>query len=316
MSSHVVVNVQSQANNPNKLGNSLISLNANLAFFFTSEQHAYPTLMLWLNDELQCKMGKFPLISIVSNGGGLLHLQTAIVHSAASYETYIMTTGSLLDEMGAPTLSVREDNNNNVESSEQSTATVHLIAIEDSDEDDSESIPLSQRVRSNSDDYHPRQQLLCRNIITQQLRSTLEHIVTVVFMDDTSDDDDDVDEFADIHISTPSGLEVGGSMEEIEVASTITLSDSCLTRTKFDYYGPPVHEVNTSSKEKAVDMLVNKSKREDDKLQRSLPQLSITITAPSPRSSKYQHTVDSLLVNHPSPIATNAKMKQWYINRW
>ena len=149
----------------------------------------------------------------------------------------------------------------------------------------------------------------------QQLRSTLEHIVTVVFMDDTSYDHD-VDEFADIHISTPSGLEVGGSMEEIEVTSTITLSDSCLTRAKFDYYGPPpVHEVNTSSKEKA-DMLVNKSKRGDDKLQRSLPQLSIT--APSPRSSKYQRPVDSLLDNHPSPIATNAKMNQRYqcIKQW
>ena len=209
----------------------------------------------------------------------MLHLQTAVVHSAASYsyETYIMTTGSLLDEMSVPTLSVREDNSNHVESSEQST--VHLIAIEDSDEDDSDtdSIPLPQRARSNSvDDYYPRQQLLCRNIVTQQVRSLLEHIVTVVFMDDTSDDDD-VDEFADIHISTPSGLEVGGSMEEIEVTSTITLSDSCLTRAKFDYYGPPpVHEVNTSSKEKA-DMLVNKSKRWDDKLQRSLPQLSITV---------------------------------------
>ena len=57
-------------------------------------------------------------------------------------------------------------------------------------------------------------------------------------------------------------------------------------------------------------MLVNKSKRGDDKLQRSLPQLSIT--APSPRSSKYQRPVDSLLDNHPSPIATNAKMNQRY----
>ena len=53
-----------------------------------------------------------------------------------------------------------------------------------------------------------------------------------------------------------------------------------------------------------------KSKRGDDKLLRSLPQLSIT--APSPRSSKYQRPVDSLLDNHPSPIATNAEMNHRY----
>ena len=92
-----------------------------------------------------------------------------------------------------------------------------------------------------------------------------------------------------------------------QTAKTLRLSDSCLTRTKFDYYGRLRSEY---IKEKAdVDvMLVNK--REDDKLQRSLPQLSIT--APSPRSSKYQCPVDSLLDNHPSPIATNAKINQWY----
>ena len=246
-------------------------------------------------------MGKFQSISNCSG------LQTTIVHSAASYEAYIIPTGStLLDEieMGAPTLSVREDNNNHAASSEQSKSIVHLIAIEDthSDEDD-----LLQRVRSDSlDDYYPRQQPLCRNIVTQQLRSSLEHIVTVVFMDDESNDDDVV-EFADIY-STPSGLEVGGSMEEIEVTSTITLSDSCLTRTNFGYHDPPIHEVNTS-KEKAT--MIN-GKRDDDKCQRSCLPQQLSITAPSPRSSKYQRPVDSLLVNHPSPIATNAKMKQRY----
>ena len=240
--------------------------------------------------------------SIVSN------IQTTIKsidRSSSGYETYIMPkSSSLLDEMGAPTLSV--------------LSNVHLIAMGDDGEDDFDRCTpeaLPQRIRSDSFEDYPKRQSssLCSDLVTQQLRSSLEHIVssvTVVFMDDnTSNDADDAAEYANIDISTPSGLEVGGSnMEEIDVTSTVTLGDSCLTRTKFGYDGPPPNqEINVLRKKTTV---IDDTREDDKRCQRGLLQLSIT--PPTPRSSKYQRPVDSLLVNHPSPIATHANMKQRY----
>ena len=239
------------------------------------------------------------------------NLQTTIksIDRSSGYETYIMPkSSSLLDEMGAPTQSVLSNH------AECEQSIVHLIAMGDDGDgkdDFDSSIPdaaLPRRLRSDSFEHYPKRQSssLCSDLVTQQIRSSLEHIVTVVFMDETSNDND-ADEYANIDISTPNGLEVGGSMEEIDVTSTITLSDSCLSRTKFGYDGPPMQELNILRKKTSV----IDDKREDDKRrQRGLLQLSIT--PPTPRSSRYQRPVDSLLVNHPSPIGTHANMKQRY----
>ena len=238
------------------------------------------------------------------------NLQTTIksIDRSSGYETYIMPkSSSLLDEMGAPTQSVLSNH------AECEQSIVHLIAMGDDGKDDFDSIPeaLPRRIRSDSFEHYPKRQSssLCSDLVTQQIRSSLEHIVTVVFMDDNSNDDDDDDaaEYANIDISTPSGLEVGGSMEEIDVTSTITLSDSCSTRTKFGYDGPPMQKLNTLRKKTSV---IDDKREYDKRRQRGLLQLSIT--PPTPRSSRYQRAVDSLLVNHPSPIGTHANMKQRY----